>query len=355
MQFFVGYQLRQDERFLNAILSRRAQICEVYFSWGQTPNGRSSAAQISGLTPWQALDRQREDLRRIHAAGIGLNLLLNANCYGGGSLSRAFYRQTGDLVDELLERYALRSVTTTSPVIAKFLKQNFPELELRASVNMEIGTPEGVDYLSEWFDGFYARRELNRDLPRLRAFSAHCRKNGKRVYMLANSGCLSFCSARQFHDNLVAHEHEIAAMDNAFDFHGVCRDFLGREGNRMRLLQVSNWVRPEDMGQFEGVVDAAKLATRVSRNPELILLAYTSGNYSGNLLQLTEPDFSALYQPLALDNHSLPEDFFVRTNACPKNCAACGFCERAMQRALRRMDGGMLLENTETGGGINGC
>ena len=355
MQFFVGYQLRPDERFVNTIVSRRKQIREVYFSWGQMPNGRNSAAQVCDMTPWEALDRQREDLHRIHTAGIGLNLLLNANCYGGASLSRGFYRQLGDLTDNLQQEYALNSVTTTSPVIAKFLKQNFPELEIRASVNMEIGTPEGVDYLSEWFDGFYARRELNRDLPRLRAFSTHCRKNGKHVYMLANSGCLNFCSARQFHDNLVAHEREVAAMDNAFDFHGVCRDFLGRGENRFRRLQVSNWVRPEDIFRFEHIADAAKLATRVSRNPELIVLAYTSGRYSGNLLQLTEPDFSALYQPQALDNHSLPENFFEQTNRCTHDCAACGYCVRAMQQAMLRMESGMLLENTETGGGSNGC
>ena len=47
----------------------------------------------------------------------------------------------------------MASVTTTSPLIAKFIKNNFEELEVRASVNMEIGTVQGLDYLAEYFDG----------------------------------------------------------------------------------------------------------------------------------------------------------------------------------------------------------
>ena len=37
-----------------------------------------------------------------------------------------------------------------------------------------------------------------------------CDAEGKELYMLANSGCLNNCSAHVFHDNLVAHEAQIA-------------------------------------------------------------------------------------------------------------------------------------------------
>ena len=53
------------------------------------------------LLPWEAEEMQRRQLRQIADAGIGLNLLLNANCYGADSLSRSFFQSTGDLVDML--------------------------------------------------------------------------------------------------------------------------------------------------------------------------------------------------------------------------------------------------------------
>ena len=54
-----------------------------------------------------------------------------------------------------MRKIGINSVTVTSPVIAKFFKANFEALEVRASVNMEIGTPEGMDYLTDSFDSFY--------------------------------------------------------------------------------------------------------------------------------------------------------------------------------------------------------
>ena len=59
-------------------------------------------------------------------------------------------------------------MTTTSPVLARFVKANFSNLEVRASVNMEIGTVEGMEYVAETFDAYYLKRELNRDLAAVR-------------------------------------------------------------------------------------------------------------------------------------------------------------------------------------------
>jgi len=72
--------------------------------------------------------------------GIPLNLLFNATCYGEDSQSRAFFHKVGQTIDYIGSRFGLESITTTSPLIAKFTKDNFPQLKIRASVNMEIGT-----------------------------------------------------------------------------------------------------------------------------------------------------------------------------------------------------------------------
>ena len=335
MRLLVGYQMRRTDDFLRAILAHKEQIGEVYFSWDAMPSGRSAVGTSLDLLPWEASQRQREELKKIADAGIGLNLLLNANCYGASSLERSFFQSTGDLIDCLRREWNLASVTTTSPVIGRFIRENFPGLEVRASVNMEIGTPEGMDYLADSFDSYYIKRELNRNMEALKRLRSHCDSTGKRMYLLANSGCLNNCSARQFHDNLVAHEQEIARRDNAFTFHSACRGFLSKGDNRTELIRLSNWIRPEDLHRYDGLADGAKLATRTSPNPISILEAYAAGKYSGNVLDLLEPNYAGLYYPQVLSNSAFPRDYFDIRHNCTGQCRECGYCARVYREVLQ--------------------
>ncbi len=299
MQFSVGLNPRAPA-LLDCVIENRSRVYEVYFSWGDFPNGRSSQVLDDDRTPWEMLRWQEEALARLTDAGVGLNLLFNGNCYGADSQARSFYHKVGQTVEYLASRYALRSVTTTSPLIAKFLHANFERLEVRASVNMEIGTVEGMAYLADYFDGYYMKRELNRDFDAIRSLHRWTEAHGKKLYLLANSGCLNFCSAHTFHDNLVSHEAEIAGRDNAYQFTGICREFLAKEENILRLPEITNFVRPEDVTLYEPYFVAAKLATRVHRAPGMVMNAYLRGRYSGDLLALLEPQHSVY--PYVLEN-----------------------------------------------------
>ena len=305
MKFSVGYQMTRDGSFLDAILEKRSQISEVYFSWGSYANGRNSQLRQMDLTAWEAQRQQESDIARISGSGIPLNLLFNAMCYGKDSQSRAFFTGIGETVDYLQQRYLLRSVTTTSPLIARFLKENFQELDVRASVNMGIGTVEGMDYVAEYYDSFYLKRELNRDFDAIRTLKKWCDDHGKTLYALANSGCLNNCSAHTFHDNLVAHESEISQMDNGYAFEGICGKYLKNPDNHRALVENTSFIRPEDIHLFEGLFSAMKLATRGNENPIRVLRAYTEGNYNGSSLELLEPNHTALLYPYLLDNSKL--------------------------------------------------
>lgn len=271
------------------LIEHKEQIAEVYFSWGDFANGRSSQLEKKGYTPWELQKMQMDSLSRLHETGFSFNLLFNGNCYGKDSQSRAFFEKIGMTVDYILKHYGLSSITTTSPLIAKFIKNNFEELEVRASVNMEIGTVQGMDYLSDYFDGYYMKRELNRNFEAIEKLSTWCRMNGKKLYLLANSGCLNHCSAHMFHDNLVAHESEIAKMDNAYEFRGICKEYLSKEEHYHSLIEDTSFIRPEDISRYEPYFDGIKLATRVHKNPSMVVRSYCRRKYSGNILELLEP------------------------------------------------------------------
>ena len=80
MKFAVGYQ--RNPAWIDAVVDRRACVCEFYFAFGAMPSGRKAVAEA---------DRQLEDLARVADAGIPLNLLFNAGCNGARALSKAFF------------------------------------------------------------------------------------------------------------------------------------------------------------------------------------------------------------------------------------------------------------------------
>ncbi len=299
MKFSVGLQNMRPV-LLEAICANKEHIREVYFSWGDFPNGRTSQLHSDEYSPWQLQQDRQEALQQLSSMGIPLNLLFNATCYGADSQSRAFFNKVGQTVDYIGSNFALESVTTTSPLIAKFIKANFPEVQTRASVNMCIGTVQGMDYLAPYFDSYYMKRELNRDFEAIKLLSAWCGENGKKLHILANSGCLNHCSAHTFHDNLVAHEQEIAKMDNAYQFNGLCREYLKDPKHYKSLIEDTSFIRPEDVRKYEPWFDAMKLATRVHRCPEMVLESYIKGHYVGNILELLEPAHS-IY-PYVIEN-----------------------------------------------------
>ena len=326
MKFHLGYQ--DNRPFLDHLLKHAGQVSELYFPWGDFTTGR-------GIADAGAFrEHLVSDLKDFASRGIGLCLLLNGNCYGRRTLSRTFFQKLGDTVDHLREEFGISCVTTASPLIARFLRTNFPGLELRASVNMEIGTPEGVEYVEDYFDSFYLKREYNYDLDVLRRMYGFCQERGKKLYLLANSGCLNFCSARTFHDNLVAHQHEVAEMDNAFEFHGECTAFLKKGDHAQDLLSKTNFIRPEDAARYEGLCDGMKLATRTNFHPLAVASAYLSGKWRGNLLDLTEPAHSGLFLPQILSNVKIPADYAEKRMSCRRNCAQCTYCRTVQEQAM---------------------
>ena len=322
MKFQVGYQ--DNRRFLEYLLAHTEQIAEIYFPWKDFTTGR-------GISDVQ--EQLESDLSDLAAGGLKFCLLLNGNCYGKQALAADFFEHLAKNVSEISSRYGLNSVTTASPVIAAFLKKHFPQLHIRASVNMEIGTPEAVEYLADDFDGFYLKREYNYDLERIKRMRDFCRSCGKKLYILANSGCLNFCSARTFHDNLVAHQHEIVQQKNSETFCGLCTQYLKRGNNARNILGKSNFLRPEDVIHYEELCDGMKLATRTNFNPMAIAHAYFNGKFNGNLLDLTEPAHSALLPGRIVANKLIPADYLQHRFACNKVCEKCTYCQEVQERA----------------------
>jgi collagenase-like PrtC family protease len=199
---------------------------------------------------------------------------------------------------------------------------------------MRIGTVKGMEYVADLFDSFHVQREYNRDLKHLQRLSAWAKQNGKKLIMLANSGCFYHCSGQIFHDNMVAHEAEICEVMNMKDFTPyVCWRNLKNKSNWHMLLE-NTWIRPEDISQYESIFDTVKLATRMHELPGLVIDAYTRGKYYGNTLDLFEPGFGGAIAPYIVNHVAFPDDWFERTTSCNRDCDTCGYCKKVLKDVL---------------------
>ena len=337
MKFSVGFQLYEggEEPFSAIVEAYREHISEVFFAWQDIATGRSAIATRHGYTDWSSQARLEKELHAIKEMGIKLDLLFNGNCYGAYAISERLSNTVISVIEHL-DRIGCRVdiITTASLAIAHTVKKHFPEIEVRASVNMRIGSVKGMEYLSDLFDSFHIQREYNRDPSHLRMLKEWAEGHGKKLIILANSGCFIHCSGQSFHDNLVAHEAEICEVRNMDDFLPyVCwRTLKNRE--HWHMLLENTWIRPEDIQHYEGIVDTVKLATRMHSLPGMVIDAYVRGRYIGNTLDLFEPGFGRAIAPYIISNQDFPEDWFTKTSSCDKICHRCGYCRAVLNQVL---------------------
>ena len=333
----VGYSLSAEGQmpFPKIVNRYKNYIGEVYFAFPGMASGRSALGNENGYSDFGTLELLTNELKEITDLGVKLDLLLNSNCNGGDALSLSLERQIISVLEYLCDKgCAPDIVTTTSPVIAQIVRNFDKKIDIRASVNMRISTIKGVQYVEHLFDSFCVFRDINRDLESLAEISEYLKNNGKGVSLLVNSGCLRNCSMQTFHDNAVAHETEILSKANLpWAGQSACRGFFTKTENHTAFLQ-NTWIRPEDLHNYSGLIDTAKLATRMHALPAMVIDAYARGEYYGNLADLFEPGHGPLFAPYVIDNSRFPNDWFEKTTSCNKQCNKCSYCQSVKEKVF---------------------
>ncbi|HOV21917.1 MAG TPA: U32 family peptidase [bacterium] len=335
IKFSVGYQLREDKLFKDIVERYKEKIEEVYFSWLNLPSGRGPIAEKVGYINWEGQKQLEYELNCIKKMGIKLGLLLNASCYGGFNLSVSLANTVVSTIEYLQENIGIDIVTVFSPVVAYIIKKNFPGIKIRGSVNLRIGTVEGMEYVSDLFDSFVMQREYNRDFETIEELNQWCNKNGKTLCILVNSGCMNFCAVQLFHDNTISHEIDVYTRGNITEeIPGNCWSYYKKRENWRKLLQNSSWIRPEDIHNYKEKFSHFKLATRINQEPEKIIKAYCNEKFDGNLLDLFEPSHTKLLFPYIIENTKFPEDWFQKISSCKRNCDKCSYCKNILENIL---------------------
>ncbi|MHB8149762.1 MAG: hypothetical protein ACYDIB_06330 [Desulfobulbia bacterium] len=178
-------------------------------------------------------------------------------------------------------------------------------------------------------------RSLNRNLPELATISQQCRQHFPKVKLtlLANEGCLDRCPFKLTHDAQIAFANTglIANETHAANQELGCIRELGAQPAK---LFKSPFIRPEDLQQYEGMVEVIKLCGRTLGPAFLqrVVRGYAERRYAGNLLDLMDT-MEWLAKRLHVANEELPADFWNRLTSCDKNCRKCSYCRKLLDKS----------------------
>jgi collagenase-like PrtC family protease len=311
-KYSIGYQLPKNDSIPSIVRDFEENISEVYFAFPGDISGRTPIDKKKEIFFWQDIDV-------INKMKVDLVILFNAACYGEKSMSKQLIN---DFVKKINLFPRVKGITTSSPFIAKEIKKIFPELEIRASTYMRIGTIHAMEYLKDYFDGFYIHTDNQRNIEYVKKMSFWCKENKKKLHILVNHGCLYNCPFQFFHVTNLAHLADKSEYISS-SFFSPCHDLILKRKEKYWVIQ-GCWIRPEDVHNYEPYFDTIKLATRIHNNPRLVVESYIKQKYSGNILELMEPSFS---DKLIIDNQRFPKDWAQKTGSCMRNCESCMYCK----------------------------
>ena len=320
-----------NESFVGSCADHVSRIKEVFFAWPGVTASRP-------MDDWTPARRSRivSDLRWARENGIELDAIFNANCYGDIAISETLADHVTTMLKEMdADGLFPEHLTTTSPFIATVVRQRFPSVKIRFSINMDIDSEIALKYVDDLYDEFYAGRNDHRRLDYVRRMGAWAREHGKMMGIQANPGCLRNCPFHQFHNNLHGHNRMgQSAAGEKFGF-SVFRCRTNFERGHYEDFLRAIWIRPEDLPLYEPHVGVVKLATRRHPNPARIVSAYATCSYDGDLAEIMDPCYTF---PMIIDNQRLgasplwPE---VRDCREADNCTNCGKCSALLKSCAR--------------------
>ena len=346
-------------------LSQESSSVDTLF--GQITDDPFGGGRGSFLVPKVTREQAKEFIAEARRRGFRFNYLLNGACLDNLEMAREGNRALFDHVEWVASTGA-DMVTVTLPMLLVWIKRHFPQFKVVVSSWARIGNTKRAKYWEDLgADQIILTEFATRDFAALRSMR---KALGCRLEVIANPSCLYFCYLDTNHINMMTHAAQGGHVSGGFVL-DHCQVYCQRMklGHPDELLK-ARWVRPEDVGDYEGLVDSLKLLERFRTTETLmqVVHAYEKRRFDGNLVELltlprrnahNPPNLEYLIRPdlvnidlmlemadifgysfsdvMEIDNRALDgfAEHFKTHDCFHSSCDECGYCAGWAAKVVR--------------------
>ena len=248
------------------------------------------------------------DLKQVSSnVGVKLNLLLNTNSI------QIPINQLLSYLEELVSDGVIDAVTVGDEFFLKVLeiKKRFPYLKIHNSVYLKIDSFEKLlEYREKYgLDVYLIPPERNKNL----SWIQYVKDNiDIPLKLMVNEGCLPYCPYRDVHLFLTSRYSLSDAINDLMESRASnqnklpCRELYN---NNKELIYNSNWVPPEEISRYEGLVDLIKIVGRSFSSIKImnIVKSYQQKQFKGDLRDFVE-NFKHVKFPLYYPYEEIPNN-----------------------------------------------
>ncbi|MFH1391665.1 MAG: U32 family peptidase [Candidatus Diapherotrites archaeon] len=258
---------------------------KVYEFYGQTKNDVLGGGRSSFNFPSVQKDSLKKAVREMHDNDLKFNYTVNSMSFANKEFDREVQKRIFCHFN-FLKNLEVDSITIANPMLMLFVKDNFPDFKICASVVLDITSLEEARfYKSLGVDRIILSKNLNKNYKRIREISENLNVE---IQLVVNDPCLHQCPIRNYH-NLTTSFSSMGIV-NSSEYLSFCTLMC-----RKRMLEnpeeiaKASWIRPEDMQIYRNAgVNSFKLVDRKESTYWIkrAIKAYSGESYDGNLADL---------------------------------------------------------------------
>ena len=320
-----------DKKYIDSLieLNKKYSNSKVIETYGCLPYDLVGSSRVGSQLPETDKENLKEYIQYARKNGIEFNYIMNTTCHG--NVSHVEFNKLLHEQMKILLELGVKIITVSTPYMMEFLKNNYPEINVIASINMCTSSVSQIQQLEEMgVSRVVVDRNLNRNFKLLKDLK-NC--SDVDLELLANSMCLPFCIMHQYHNNL--NSHYIDGTDEELIQCYPYAKCFSRYIENPILMMCSGWIRPEDLKKYESTgIDKFKIDGRgIAKDTILsVIEPYMAEKFNGNVFdlmfsgRLTRQSVSAY-----LDNDKLSEflDNII------DNDIDCRYCGGRNQKCLK--------------------
>ena len=282
-RIFFEVPFNGDDKLIHAYGDYKDRIAMVY---GRAEDGYPQGRKTNKVLPITLEDIFRQ-VKILKGWGIKFNYLLNGMSHGNREFNKRYRRDFVSHVRNLVAN-GIEVVTIGNPFLLEVIANEVPEIELFASVLMEIDCLTRLKEISKLGLRYVCLlKTLLKNFRALENISIHGNASVEPV-LLANDPCLHHCALTAYHNDTLSHLTGSGISCDSYCRLHCTRSFISDK----RQIVSASFIRPEDLRLYSSFgYSIFKLCDRKQTTPWILrtLQSYVREYHEGNLAEIMAP------------------------------------------------------------------